>query len=165
MGVQSYDRNIRCQQYSCIHCICDWALNVTCLHSLSSGQPQLPSWYLFLGRHSLEVSMNCWTLSQCWAHQNHQNWVILPLCTSHQHAQSQFIGEHVVSQGLLLNFKGTWPSSTLSMKRRKGNTSKLSVKTNMGRHSFSLCVTLYKQLQQEPHHTASKKEQDINCSY
>jgi hypothetical protein len=30
---------------------------------------------------------------------------------------------------------------------------------------FSLRVALYKQLQQEPHHTASEKEQDINRSY
>src|SRR5712672_2816937 len=109
--------------------------------------------------------MNCRTLSQCWAHQNHQNQVILPLCTGHQHAQSQFIGEHVVSQGLLLNFEGTWSSSMLSAKRRKGNTSKLSMKMNVGRCSFSLRVALYKQLQQEPHHTASEKEQDINRSY
>src|SRR5712671_2215302 len=87
--------------------------------------------------------MNCRTLSQCWAHQNHQNRVILPLCTSHQHTQSQFVGEHVVSQGLLLSFEGTWSSLTLSAKRRKGNTSKLSMKTNMGRHSFFHYVSHY----------------------
>ena len=54
-------------------------------------------------------------LSQSCAHQIHHNQAAFLLCTGQQHARNLFVGEHVVSQRL--DVEGTWPSSTLSVKR------------------------------------------------
>jgi len=88
-----------------------------------------------------------------------------PTCTSKQHTTQKSIHRGACSfSGAFFWILKAHGTSTLSMnEEEERNTSKWAwmENTNMGRHSVSLCVTLYTQTQ-GAHHTLDKKEQDIS---